>query len=76
LLRYLTWNETNTAIIVFVRQPKFKEVLAKAFAEAKSHPNFLDDLNNTAENWFNFRFHLGEDEACTIKMAMQFFHLP
>ena len=76
LLGYLTWRDTNTAIVFFMRQKEFRSILKKIVAQAESHPNFLKHLNNADENWFNFCFHLDTDIDCEIQVTVQLFHLP
>lgn len=76
LLSYLTWRDTKTAIIFFVRQRDFTAILNKIKNEAANHSNYLGYINSSDENWFNFRFHLNADRNREIKLAIQLFHLP
>ena len=76
LLNYMTWRETKASIIVFVDQQDFSSVLNKVEQHTKEHPNYLGYVNNSDENWFNYRFHLNGDPNREIKLAVQLFHLP
>jgi hypothetical protein len=76
LLNYMTWRETKASVIVFVDQKDFTSVLQKVQAHTEEHSNFLGYVNNSDENWFNYRFHLNGDKNREIKLAVQLFHLP
>lgn len=76
LLRYLTWRYTKASIILFVRQRDFSSILAKIKDVTSSHPNFLSFVNQSDENWFNFRFHINDDRNREVKLAVQLFHIP
>jgi hypothetical protein len=76
LLNYMTWRETKASVIVFVNQQDFSSVLNKVEQQTKEHPNYLGYVNNSDENWFNYRFHLNGDTNREIKLAVQLFHLP
>ena len=76
LLNYMTWRETKASVIVFVDQQDFSSVLNKVEEHTKEHPNYLGYVNNSDENWFNYRFHLNGDPNREIKLAVQLFHLP
>lgn len=76
LLNYLTWRDTKTAVIIFVKQQNFTTILSKAKAITATHSNFLGFVSTSDENWFNYRFHLNEDKNREVKLALQLFHLP
>ncbi|MBS1903236.1 MAG: hypothetical protein JSS75_06000 [Bacteroidetes bacterium] len=76
LLRYLTWRDTKTAMIVFVREAGFSEIIKKADAAVKSHPNFLREVDRPSESWINYRLHLDQDKDKEVSMALILFHLP
>lgn len=61
LLNYMTWRETKASVIVFVDQKDFTSVLDKVNDHTQEHPNYLGYINNSDENWFNYRFHLNGD---------------
>jgi hypothetical protein len=76
LINYLTWRDTKTSLILFVRQKDFSVVLEKIDGKTKDHSNYLGRETKTDENWFNFRFHLNGDKSRETKMAVQLYHLP
>lgn len=76
LLNYLTWRDTKASVIMFVKQQDFSSILEKVKTSTKTHENYLSYVNNTDENWFNYRFHIYGDENRELKLAVQLYHLP
>lgn len=76
LLGYLTWRDTKTSVVVFVKQKSLSEILVKIKKATAEHPNYLGFVSETAENWFNYRFHINGDKNREVKVAVQVFHLP
>ena len=76
LLNYLIWRDTKAAVIIFVKQKDFSSILDKVRAESSNHPNYLNYVSNSDENWFNYRFHINGDKNREVKLAVQLYHLP
>lgn len=76
LLNYLTWRDTKTSVIMFVKQKDFSSILAKVENITKTHRNYIAFVSKSDENWFNYRFHLNGDKNREIKLAVQLFHIP
>lgn len=76
LLGYLTWRNSKVAIINFVQNLEFTEVLQKVKSSITSHTNYLKYLGDTSETWFNYKFHLNGDRNREIDLAVISFHLP
>jgi len=76
LLGYLTWRDSKTSVIIFVRNKDFTNVLETIKAITKKHPNFVKELNDSDESWFNYIFSLPIDKNKEIKLAVQLFHIP
>lgn len=76
LLGYLTWRNSKVAIINFVQNNEFSDVLEKVKISTKTHPNFLKELNSNDETWFNYKFHLNGDRNRELDIAVISFHLP
>ncbi len=76
LLSYLTWRNSKASIVIFVKESNFSSIIAKAVAATKEHPNYLGEVNQSDEAWYNFRFHLNGDPNRELKLALQLFHLP
>ena len=76
LLGYLTWRNSKVAIINFVQNKEFTDVLEKIKTIIKTHSNYLKELGNSDETWFNYKFHLNGDRNREIALAVISFHLP
>lgn len=76
LLNYLTWRDTKAAVIIFVKQKDFSNILSKVESKTVEHENYLGFVSKNDENWFNYRFHLNGDRNREVKIAVQLFHLP
>lgn len=76
LLSYLTWRNSKVSVINFVQNSEFTDVLEKVKVSAKTHSNFLKELNQNDETWFNYKFHLNGDRNRELDMAVISFHLP
>lgn len=76
LLNYLTWRDTKTSVIMFVRQKDFSSILDKVENITKTHSNYIAFVSKSDENWFNYRFHLKGDKNREVKLAVQLFHIP
>lgn len=76
LLGYLTWRNSKVAVINFVQNNEFSDVLEKVKTSIKTHTNYLKQLKANDETWFNYKFHLNGDRNREIDLAVISFHLP
>lgn len=76
LMKYLTWRDTKTSVIIFVKQKDITSVLQKIKAIAPTHSNFLAYVDESDENWLNYRFHINDDVNREVLLAVQIFHIP
>jgi hypothetical protein len=76
LLSYLSWRDTNTAAIIFVRNKEFTSVIQKADETARLHPQFVRLISQPGETWTNFEFSHPEDSKRIISVAVMLYHLP
>ena len=76
LLGYLTWRDSKTSLVIFVRNKGFTSILKKAKEIIKTHENFLIEKSDSDGNWFNYNLSLPGDVNKEIQMAVQLFHLP
>lgn len=53
LISYLTWCDSKTAVVFFVPNKNFSEVLETSKATISHHPNYLGSANPSSETWFN-----------------------
>lgn len=75
LLGYLTWRDSKTALVIFVRNKEIIEVIQKIHTTIKSHPNYISKKNDYAENWVEFIFCLPADQNKEIIVSVLAFHL-
>lgn len=75
LLSYLTWRDSKTAIILFVRNKEITSVLQKMEQMVLKHPQYLRKNQSVAENWQEYILHLNGDPNKEILMTILVFHL-
>lgn len=76
LLGYSTWRDTKAAIIFFVPNKDITNVIETVDNKTSEHSNYLGATEKSAENWFNYRFHLNGDMNREIKVAIMLYHIP
>jgi len=75
LLRYLTWRDSKAALIIFIKNKNFSDILEKMKNFTQLHKNCLGFVNENAETWFNYRFHVLDDKNKEIKLAVLAFQI-
>ena len=76
LLSYLTWRDSKAAIIFFVTQKGFSDVISKVKKTIVNHCNYLGYIDSPDESWLNYRFHINGDRNREVRLAIQLFHIP
>ena len=76
LLNYLTWRDSKTAIILFVRDTAIGTVLAKIPELLRSHPAFLREDAPRKEDEFRCRMKNLRDESLSLDVTVQVYHVP
>lgn len=76
LLSYATWRDTKTTLIIFNRERKLSEVLAKIPEVIKAHPNFLRELLYRSETGFRAVVHHRDDKAREVILTILVFEVP
>jgi hypothetical protein len=76
LLGYLTWRDSKSAVILFVRNKDFSSVIAQVESHTPTHPNYLGFVRKVDSTWLDFRFHINDDQNREVKLAVLLFHLP
>jgi hypothetical protein len=76
LLSYLTWWDSKTALLMFVRNKEISPVIEQVRDLVCEHPNFLREEIVRDESWIDYRIHLNGDKNREMKMAVMLFHLP
>lgn len=72
--RYLTWRDTKTALIVFVKQDCISEIIKKIDEACKAHEYFVRYEKSQDENSFSYIFHLPGDKSRLIFLEVLVFH--
>ena len=76
LLSYLTWRDSKTSIIFFVKNKSITSVLNTVLEEVPKHTNFIKENPKTDSSWFNYIFNLPIDPNKEIFVSIQLFHIP
>jgi len=76
LLSYLSWRDTNTAVIIFVRNRNFTAVLDQVDDYTAEHPNYLCTINAVNQTWHRFELRMNEDQSRIVNMSVMLYHLP
>ena len=76
LLEYLTWRDSKSAAIIFVRNKDLSSVLKTAEEVTPNHSNYLGFVDQKHDTWFNYRFHINGDPNREVKLGVLFFHIP
>ncbi len=76
LLGYLTWRDSKTAILCFVRNKKLKPVLDQIRDRTQAHDCFVRAFAGDPQNWQKFEFHLKEDKTRNVQVAILCLHFP
>jgi hypothetical protein len=76
LLRYATWRDTKTAIVVFNKNKDLTNVLKQIPPLVKKHPNFKRELQHPSETEFRFVLHHNDDKQREIFVAVLVFEVP
>lgn len=76
LLGYTSWRDTKTAIILFVRNKNFSEVLAQLSECLTRHPQFKRSMPVGGETRVRGVFHQSEDRHRELIITVSAFHIP
>lgn len=76
ILSYLTWRDSKTAILCFVKNKEINPVLKQIESETPKHNCYVEYNEKQGKSWFNYEFHLKDDPSCKIKLAVLCFHFP
>ena len=74
--RYLTWRDSKAALLLFVANKDFTAVVEKVRSEAPKNPYFVRHAEDRGETSLAYHFHLANDNARLIKLAILLFAFP
>lgn len=76
LLSYLTWRDSKTAVVIFVRNKEIVPILQKIKEVTPQHSCYITTKGQKAENWSEHIFHLPTDKNKEVVISILIFHLP
>lgn len=74
LLSYLTWRDSKVALMLFVQQQSFSDVLTKISTEVSKHPNYKKAVGTRGESSFSYIFNLPQDTNKEVQLEIMAFH--
>jgi hypothetical protein len=74
LLSYLTWRDSKSAMIYFVKQKEITSVIKTVVEAMPEQANFVREGQHPHESWLDYRLHLPGDVEREIHVAVLFFH--
>lgn len=72
--RYLTWRDSKAALLVFVKNKDFSNVLATIKKEIKSHTLFIKEVGSRGETSYSYIFSLPQDKDKQVRFEIMAFH--
>lgn len=76
LLGYLTFRNSKTSLIMFVRNKDMSNVISIISEVTETHPNYIRTEKKNGETWWNYIFHINEDRNREISLGILAYHLP
>jgi hypothetical protein len=76
LLRYTTWRDTKTALIIFSRNLDFSNVISEAQRAMKDHPCYKSGPVQEGESRFRYKFKHPNDDQREIIITAMLFDMP
>lgn len=76
LLSYLTWRDSKAAVVIFVQNTDFTQVLKTVHREVRKHPNYLKFVRAEDEAWSIHHVHLNGDRNRIVNLSVMLYHLP
>lgn len=76
LLGYVTWRDTRTALILFVKNSGIIDVIEKAKSTTTQHVCCVEYKSQTEDSSFSYIFHAKNDSHSHIALELMIFHFP
>ncbi len=73
---YISWRDTSLAILFFVANKDFSNVLSQIGEEAAKHPYFIQLMAHHGDTNFSFIFRQKDDEQKRVLLEVMLFHFP
>jgi hypothetical protein len=75
LFKYVTWRDTKTAIIMFVKRKSFQGIIAEAQQFMKKHPLYVSGPTEEGPTRFRYIFKHPADDNQRITVTLMLFHV-
>lgn len=72
--RYLTWRDSKSALILFVKNKDFTNILNTIKNDIKNHPYYIKENGTHGESSFSYVFHLPQDNDKEVFFEVIIFH--
>lgn len=72
--RYLTWRDSKAALMMFVKNKDFTNVLTTIKNEAKGHNLYVKEVGTRGESSFSYIFCLPQDKQKQVHFEIMAFH--
>lgn len=72
--RYLTWRDSKTALVLFVKSKEFTKTLETIKSDVKTHPYYISDNGFRGESSFSYVFSLPQDKDKKVLLEIIAFH--
>ncbi len=72
--RYLTWRDSKAALLLFVTNKDFTNVIETIKKETQNHPYYLKSIGTRGETSFSFHFRLQQDKDKIVFLEIIAFH--
>ena len=72
----MSWRDTNVAILFFVDNKNFSDVLSKITDETRKHKYYVSTISATDQTNFSFIFSQKDDRQQRVNLEIMFFHFP
>lgn len=72
--RYLTWHDSKAALLVFVKNKDFSNVLQTIKDKIKTHPYFVKEKGTRRDTSFSYLFRLPQDKNKPVYFEVLAFH--
>lgn len=76
ILGYLTWRDSKSAIVLFVKNADFSSVLEKVKESTLIHPNYVKFLEEKESTWLSYKILLNGDIGRELYLTVLLFHFP
>ena len=76
ILRYSSWRDTKTAILIFNRGRALTHLLGRISETVTAHPNFVREIAYGSETEFRFVLHHNQDDARELTLTILVFEVP